>query len=59
MQSEFDKDKALLEQQVKYLEEALNEKSARERDSNSELRTQKDQITHELKALSSKYENEL
>ena len=42
MQSEFDKEKALLEQQVKYLEEALNEKSARERDSNSELRTQKD-----------------
>ena len=44
-QSEFDKEKALLEQKVEYLESALKEKQDKERDSNSELRSQKAELS--------------
>ena len=40
-QSEFDKEKALLDQKVEYLESVLKEKQDRERDSTSEKRNQK------------------
>ena len=58
-QSEFDKEKALLEQKVEYLESALKEKQDKERDSNSELRSQKAELSQEIKHVTSKFESEI
>ena len=58
-QSEFDKQKALLEQKVQYLEEVLKEKTDREKESSTEWKSQKAELSLEIKAVSSKYEADI
>jgi len=55
-QSESDKEKALMEQKITYLEQQLKEKSEKERESTTEWRSQKSGLSTELKQLSAKYE---
>jgi hypothetical protein len=57
--SEFDKEKALLEQKVSFLEKALSEKTDRERESSSVWNTEKIELALEIKTISSRYEGEL
>ena len=58
-QSEFDKEKALLEQKVSYLELSLKERDDKERDSTSEWRTLKTEMAQEIKQLTVKCENDV
>lgn len=58
-QSEFDKEKALLDQKVEYLESVLKEKQDRERDSTSEMRNQKAELSQEIKQISARYDSEI
>ncbi len=58
-QSEFDKEKALLEQKVSYLELSLKERDDKERDSTSEWRTHKSELAQEIKQLTVKCENDV
>ena len=55
-QSEFDKEKALMEQKITYLEQSLQEKTDKERDTTNEWRTQKAELASEIKSATSKYE---
>ena len=57
--SEFDKERALLEQKIVFIETAMEEKSARERDYMTEWQSQKSEMSVEIKAVQSKYELEL
>lgn len=54
-QSEFDKQKALMEQKLAYLEQSLQEKTDKERDYTNEWRTQKAELSSEIKAATSKF----
>ena len=47
-----------MEQKIKYLEQSLKEKSDKERDTTSELRTQKAELAQEIRQATSKYEQE-
>ena len=44
---------------MEYLEAALKEKQDRERDSTSELRNQKAELSQEIKQISGKFESEI
>lgn len=48
-QSEFDKEKALFEQKVEFLEKALQEKSAKERDYQAEWQSKRSEMSEELR----------
>ena len=55
-QSEFEKQKALMEQKITYLEQTLQEKTDKERDVTNEWRTQKAEMAQEIKMAASRYE---
>mmetsp|Transcript_33944 Transcript_33944/g.44790 ORF Transcript_33944/g.44790 Transcript_33944/m.44790 type:complete len:92 (+) Transcript_33944:493-768(+) len=58
-QSEFDKEKALMEQKITYLEQSLKEKTEKERESTTEWRSQKSEMSLEIKQLTAKYETDV
>lgn len=55
-ESEFDKEKALFEQKIEYLERALTEKAVKEKSYLSELQSRKSELSSEMKTLISKNE---
>ncbi len=59
MESEFDKERALFDQKVQFLERSLQEKADKERGYISELHTKRSELTGELKAAVSRYETEV
>ena len=58
-QSEFDKQKALLDQKIEYLEQSLKERTDKERDTSSSWRTQKAELSQEIKQPQGKYEADI
>ena len=58
-QSEFDKQKALLDQKIEYLEQSLKERTDKERDTSSSWRTQKAELSQEIKQAQGKYEADI
>ena len=58
-QSEFEKEKALLEQKSEFLERALQEKQAKEKDYQEELQNKKSEMSGELKQMCQKYESDI
>ena len=59
VESEFEKERALFDQKVEFLEKSLEEKTARERDFLAERQSQKQGLTSEIKSLVSKYEADI
>jgi chromosome segregation ATPase len=59
VQSEREKERALFDQKVEFLERSLAEKSERERGYLTELHTKRSELTGELKATCQKYEGEI
>ena len=58
-ESEFDKERALFDQKVEYLEKSLKEKQDRERTYLSELHSIRSDMTSELRGQCLKYETEV
>lgn len=58
-ESEFEKEKALFEQKIEYLEKALKEKVDKEREQMFEFQHQKSEMSGELRQMCSKYEADL
>ena len=58
-ESEFEKERALFEQKVEYLERSLREKQDRERNYLSELHSMRSDMTLELRGQCQKYETEV
>ena len=58
-ESEFDKERALFDQKVQYLERSLKEKQDRERNYLSELHSMRSDMTLELRGQCQKYETEV
>jgi len=58
-ESEFDKERALFDQKVQYLEKSLKEKQDRERTYLSELHSIRSDMTSELRGQCLKYETEV
>lgn len=56
LESEFDKERALFDQKVQFLESSLQEKADKERSYISEIHTKRSELTGELKATCSRYE---
>lgn len=59
MESEFEKEKALFDQRVEFLERSLAEKSERERSYITEIHSKRSEITGEIKQLVAKHESEV
>lgn len=59
VESEFDKERALFEQKVEFLERNLAEKSAKEKDFLAERQSQKQGMSTEIRQLCQKYEADL
>lgn len=59
MESEYEKERALFDQKVDFLERSLAEKADRERSYMSELHTKRSELTGELRAACQKYEGEI
>lgn len=57
--SEFEKERALMEQKIHFLEKSLSEKSSKEKEYLSSLTNQKQELSSELRQASTKYESEL
>lgn len=57
--SEFEKQKALLEQKVQFLEKNLSEKSAKEKESTNSWAVQNKELSNEIRQQCLKYEAEL
>lgn len=56
IQSEYQKEKALFDHKVEYLERTLNEKTDRESKYLTDLHTKRSEMTGELKQTCQKYE---
>ena len=48
-----------MEQKISYLEQSLKEKSDKERESTTEWRSQKSELSLEIKQLTAKYESDV
>ena len=59
VESEFEKQKALLEQKVSFLEKNLEEKMSKEREYMSNWTNQKSELSNEIRNVCSKYETEI
>lgn len=59
VESEFEKQKALLEQKVLFLEKNLEEKMSKEREYMSSWSTQKSEQSNEIRQVCQKYESEI
>lgn len=59
MESEFEKERALFDQKVLFLEKSLSEKADRERSYLSDLHSKRSELTGEMKNMCQKYELEL
>lgn len=58
-ESEYEKQRALFDQKVEFLEKSLSEKADRERNYISELHSKRSEMTGEMKAMISRYEAEI
>lgn len=59
LESEFDKEKALLEQKVQFLEKQLEERASNERQYMSSWNSKNSELSNEMRQVSHKYESEL
>ena len=59
VESEFEKERALLEQKVLFLERNLEEKLGKEKEYLSNWNNQKSELSNEIRNVSQKYEHEL
>ena len=59
IESEFEKERALFEQKVMFLEKSLEEKSSTEREYLSNWNNQKSELSSEIRSVCQKYEGEL
>ena len=57
--SEFEKERALLEQKISFLEKSLEEKTDKEKESLSSWNNQKSELSSEIRQVCQKYEAEL
>jgi hypothetical protein len=59
VQSEFEKERALLDQKVQYLEKSLAEKTAKEKEQINSWHSQNKELSNEIRQVCQKYEAEL
>lgn len=59
VESEFEKQKALLEQKVSFLEKTLEEKMSKEREYMTNWSSQKSELSNEIRQVCQKYELEV
>lgn len=59
VQSEFEKERALLDQKVQFLEKSLAEKSEKEKEQMNSWHSQNKELSNEIRQVCQKYESEL
>ena len=59
VESEFEKERALMEQKIMFLEKNLEEKSSKEKEYLSNWNSQKSELSNEIRHVCQKYESEL
>ena len=59
MESEYEKQRALFEQKIEFLERNLQEKQDRERIYLSEIHSKRSELSGELRTMTQKYEAEI
>ncbi len=58
-ESEFDKEKALLDQKIEHLETTVETLKSKEKEQSAEIKSQKKELMSSLKDNSAKFENEI